>query len=82
MPTDCTQNNSFLEQWKGARWSPPRSRAGDVRCGALLLGATNRAIDLIVRFANCFWDRRRPALIEHEVATLVGQRVFAIRIGL
>ncbi len=33
------------------------------------------------RFAACFHDRRRPELIEHEVVTLVGQRVFAIALG-
>ena len=49
--------------------------------GALLLGATDRAIDLIARFARCFRDRRRAELIEHEVVTLVGQRVFAIALG-
>ena len=49
--------------------------------GGLLLGATERAIDLIARFAGCFRDRRRPELIEHEVVTLVGQRVFAIALG-
>jgi Transposase DDE domain group 1 len=49
--------------------------------GALLLGAAERAIDLIGRFANCFRDRRRAELIEHEVVTLVGQRVFAIALG-
>ena len=49
--------------------------------GALLLGATERAIDLIARFARCFCDRRRAELIEHEVVTLVGQRVFAIALG-
>jgi hypothetical protein len=49
--------------------------------GGLLLGATERAIDLIGRFARCFRDRRRPELIEHEVVTLVGQRVFAIALG-
>jgi Transposase DDE domain group 1 len=49
--------------------------------GALLLGATDRAIDLMDRFASCFHDERRPDLIEHEVATLVGQRVFAIALG-
>lgn len=49
--------------------------------GALLLGATDRAIDLVSRFAGCFDDRRRPDLIEHEVATLVGQRVFGIALG-
>jgi hypothetical protein len=49
--------------------------------GALLLGATERAIDLIGRFARCFRDRRCATLIEHEVVTLVGQRVFAIALG-
>jgi Transposase DDE domain group 1 len=49
--------------------------------GALLLGATDRAIDLVDRFANCFRDRRRPDLIEHAVATLVRQRVFGIALG-
>lgn len=43
--------------------------------GGLLLGATDRAIDLIERFAGCFVDRRDQTLIEHEVGTLVGQRV-------
>jgi hypothetical protein len=49
--------------------------------GGLLLGATDRGIDLIGRFAQCFRDRRRAELIEHEVVTLVGQRVFAIALG-
>jgi hypothetical protein len=49
--------------------------------GALLLGAADRAIGLIDRFAACFNDERRPELIEHAVATLVGQRVFGIALG-
>ena len=49
--------------------------------GALLLGAADRGIDLIGRFAKCFCDRRRAELIEHAVVTLVGQRVFAIALG-
>jgi hypothetical protein len=49
--------------------------------GALLLGATDRAIGLVDRFAGCFADRRRPELIEHEVRTLLGQRVFGIALG-
>ena len=49
--------------------------------GALLLGAADRAVGLISRFANCFHDERRPELIEHEVATLIGQRVFGIALG-
>jgi hypothetical protein len=49
--------------------------------GALLLGATDRAIGMMGRFAACFHDVRRQNLIEHEVKTLVGQRVFAIALG-
>jgi hypothetical protein len=49
--------------------------------GALLLGATDRAIDLVERFADCFRDHRRLDLIEHSVATLVRQRVFGIALG-
>jgi Transposase DDE domain group 1 len=49
--------------------------------GALLLGATDRAIGLVRRFAACFRDARTPGRIEHEVTTLVGQRVFGIALG-
>jgi hypothetical protein len=49
--------------------------------GALLLGAADRAVGLVDRFAACFSDRRRPDLIEHEVRTLVGQRVFGLAMG-
>jgi hypothetical protein len=49
--------------------------------GALLLGATDRAISLMGRFASCFHDVRRRDLIEHEVVTLIGQRVFGIALG-
>ena len=49
--------------------------------GALLLGLADRAIGLVGRFAGCFVDARSPALIEHEVKTLVGQRVLALALG-
>src|SRR5512136_1300856 len=49
--------------------------------GALLLGATDRAIGMMGRFAACFHDERRAERIEHEVVTLVGQRVFGIALG-
>jgi Transposase DDE domain group 1 len=49
--------------------------------GAMLLGATDRAIGLIERFAGCFTDHRAAALVEHTVARLVGQRVFGIALG-
>ena len=40
--------------------------------GALLLAATDRAVGLIDRFADCFTDSRSPELVEHTVATPVG----------
>jgi hypothetical protein len=49
--------------------------------GALLLGATDRAIGLVRRFAACFQDARSPERVEHAVATLVGRRVFGIALG-
>ena len=42
---------------------------------------TDRAIGLVRRFTSCFRDTRRADLIEHDVATLVGQRVFGIALG-
>jgi hypothetical protein len=49
--------------------------------GGLLLGAADRAIKLTERFAACFHDTRRQHLIEHEVVTLLTQRVFGIALG-
>ena len=50
--------------------------------GGLLLGRLDRGLGLIRRMASCFTDRRDPRLLEHTVETLVGQRVFALALGL
>ena len=49
--------------------------------GALLLGATDRAIGLVDRFSGCFSDGRSADRVVHDVETLVGQRVFGIALG-
>jgi Transposase DDE domain group 1 len=49
--------------------------------GALLLGATDRVLNLTQRLAACFKDGRDPAYTEHAMATLVMQRVVAIALG-
>jgi Transposase DDE domain group 1 len=49
--------------------------------GAMLLGAADRTIGLVARFAGCFTDHRAADLVEHTVASLVGQRVFGIALG-
>jgi hypothetical protein len=45
--------------------------------GALLTGRDDRTIHPVDRLAACFPDHRCPGLIEHEVSTSVGQRVFS-----
>jgi hypothetical protein len=49
--------------------------------GALLLGATDRAIRLVERFAACFTDGRSAVRVVHDVPTMIGQRVFGIALG-
>jgi Transposase DDE domain group 1 len=48
---------------------------------AVLLGATDRTIRLVDRFAACFSDCRARELVEHPVPTLVGLRAFGIALG-
>jgi hypothetical protein len=49
--------------------------------GVLLLGQTDLAIRLTERFAACFADTRTTELVEHQVETLVMQRVVGIALG-
>lgn len=49
--------------------------------GGLLLGAADRAIGLVGRFAGCFSDSRSAELVEHSVPTMLGQRIFGIALG-
>jgi hypothetical protein len=82
MPTECSAESFDFGSVEGRRVEAAFD-AGLVTSdgGALLLGATDRAIRMIDRFASCFHDERRPEWIEHEVSTLVGQRVFGIALG-
>ena len=47
----------------------------------LARSAADRVIGLTRRLAGCFTDARKPAFIEHEVETLVMQRVVGIALG-
>ena len=49
--------------------------------GALLLGATDRAIRLVDRFAGGFGDGREEGRVVHELAAMVGQRAFGLALG-
>jgi len=82
MPTECTADSFEFAPVEG-RQVVAAFDGGVITsdAGALLLGSTSRAIGLMDRFAGCFHDARNQNLIEHEVVTLVGQRVFGIALG-
>jgi Transposase DDE domain group 1 len=82
MPTECSADLFGFERVEG-RSVVAGFDGGTMTsdAGALLLGATNRAIGLIDRFARCFSDSRSEELVEHTVARMVGQRVFGIALG-
>jgi hypothetical protein len=82
MPTECSAER-FDFGLVGRREVVGSFDGGAITsdAGALLLGMTDRAIGLVDRLAACFTDYRRAELIEHRVATLVGQRVFGIALG-
>jgi hypothetical protein len=82
MPTEC--NAELFEFAPVGRRDVVASFDGGLitsDAGALLLGATDRAIGLVDRFAACFIDNRSQELVEHRVSTLVGQRVFGLALG-
>jgi len=80
--TECSaRNNAFLRVESRQLVAAFDGGAVSSDARALLLGSTDRAIGLVKRFAGCFHDRRPPDLIEHDVRTLVAQRVFGIALG-
>ena len=83
MPTECSATLFEFAPVEGRRVVAAfDGGAITTNAGALLLGATDRAINLISRFAACFRDARSAERIEHKVATLVGQRISASRSGM
>jgi len=82
MPTECSADLFGFAPVEG-RFVVAAFDGGRVTShgGGLLLGATDQVIGLTRRFAACFSDGRCPEMIEHEVVTLVGQRVFGIALG-
>src|ERR1043165_3769816 len=82
MPTECNRSLFYFAPVQG-RVVVASFDGGAITsdAGGLLLGATDRAIRLVKRFAACFQDARDPDLIEHTLATLIGQRVFGIALG-
>jgi hypothetical protein len=82
MPTDCNPNRFGFAPVAG-RAVVAAFDGGAITsdAGALLLGATDRAIRLVERIAACFADHRAADAVEHRITTLVGQRIFGIALG-
>jgi hypothetical protein len=82
MPTECSGDLFEYEVVEGRRVVAAfDGGAVTSDAGALLLGATDRVIGLVGRFADCFDDGRVAGLIEHTVKSMVAQRVFGIALG-
>jgi hypothetical protein len=82
MPTECSRDLFGFASVEGRRVEAAfDGGALSSNGGAVLLGAAERAVGLVARFADCFRDGRQAALVEHEVRTLVGQRVFGLALG-
>ena len=74
MPTECISERMEFAPVAG-RAAVASFDGGTITAdaGAPLLGATDRAIGLVRRFAACFVDRRAADQVEHRVATLAGR---------
>jgi hypothetical protein len=82
MPTDCTPARFEFPAVAGRRVEASFDGGAITSdAGALLLGQTDRAIRLTERFTACFADTRTAELVEHQVETLVMQRVVGIALG-
>jgi len=82
MPTECSPALVDFAPAEGRRVVAAfDGGAITANAGALLFSATDRAINLVGRFAACFGDARMPERVEHDIATLVGQRIFGIALG-
>ena len=82
MPTECKPKRFEFEA-VARRAVVACFDGGDItsNAGALLLGQVDRGLGLMRRFAACFTDRRDPRFVEHQVETLVGQRIFGLALG-
>ena len=82
MPTECSRDLFGYEVVEGRQVVAAFDGGdGTTDAGALLLGATDRAIGLVRRLAGCFIDGRAPELVEHTVETMLMQRICGIALA-
>ena len=82
MNTECSQQ-TFVFQPLAARQVVAGFDGGTITsdAGGLLLGEVEAKTGLLAKFASCFDDYRDEELIEHSVADLLKQRIFALALG-
>ncbi len=49
--------------------------------GVLLLRETDRRIQLLERFSQCFLDGRNPVLVAHRIEQMLAQRLYGLALG-
>jgi hypothetical protein len=80
--TECNQS-SFGFEGSGKREIVARFDGGTISSdgGAFLLRQTEKRLNLLARFAECFLDGRHQSLVEHSIAEMVSQRVYGLALG-
>lgn len=82
MQTECKTDQLEFESVKGRRVVASfDGGAMTSNAGALLLRHVDGALDLFSRVSSCFADYRSPVLREHELRTLLAQRICGIALG-
>lgn len=80
--TECTQTGfEFASHFQQKVVSDFEGGALTSDGGSLLLRETDRRINLLPRLAECFQDYRDASRTEHSVASMVGQRIYALALG-
>src|SRR5438477_11069673 len=80
--TECTELR-FAFATEGRRGIVAEFNGGAISSdgGALLLRETDRKLNLVERFSQCFLDGRNPALVEHSVEQMLAQRIYGLALG-
>jgi hypothetical protein len=82
MDTQCNARE-FAFQGLGSRAVTARFDGGAITsdAGGLLLREVEARTGILRRFAACFTDHRDPERVEHTVAELIAQRIYALALG-
>ncbi len=81
--TECIQQRFEFASPAGSRQVVAEFTGGAISSdgGGLLLQETDRKMNLLARFSECFVDRRNPSRIEHSVEEMIRQRVYGLALG-